>query len=113
MDNFEDVLNQHKEKARKVYAESGEGNLVNSAMREIESNCADYEYYFQMGQQSKQKRIDELQARVDAALFDMNQRKLELCESCDGYKDPVGVCQSEGLEMAINILKQALKGGEV
>lgn len=60
MDNFEDVLNQHKEKARKVYAESGEGNLVNSAMREIESNCADYEYYFQMGQQSKQKRIDEL-----------------------------------------------------
>lgn len=60
-----------------------------------------------------QKQIDELQARVDAALFDMNQRKLELCESCDGYKDPVGVCQSEGLEMAINILKQALKGGEV
>lgn len=61
----------------------------------------------------KQKRINELQARVDEALFDMSQRKLELCESCDGYKDPVGVCQSEGLEMAINILKQALKGGEV
>ncbi|WP_228271915.1 hypothetical protein [Acinetobacter soli] len=60
MDNFEDVLNQHKEKARKVYAESDEGNLVRSALREIESNCADYEYYFQMGQQSKQKRIDEL-----------------------------------------------------
>ncbi|WEH89809.1 hypothetical protein PX669_05865 [Acinetobacter soli] len=67
MDNFEDVLNQHKEKARKVYAESGEGNLVRSALREIESNCADYEYYFQMGQQSKQKRIDELQARIQAA----------------------------------------------
>lgn len=64
MDNFEDVLNQHKEKARKVYAESGEGNLVNSAMREIESNCADYEYYFQMGQQSKQKRIEDLERKL-------------------------------------------------
>lgn len=69
--------------------------------------------WFDWAWQEQLKRIDELQARVDAALFDMNQRKLELCESCDGYKDPVGVCQSEGLEMAINILKQALKSGEV
>ena len=69
--------------------------------------------WFDWTWQERQKRIDELQAKFEDALFDMNQRKLELCESCDGYKDPVGVCQSEGLEMAINILKQALKGGEV
>lgn len=61
----------------------------------------------------QKKQIEEFQAKIEDALFDMNQRKLELCESCDGYKDPVGVCQSEGLEIAINILKQALKGGEV
>lgn len=108
MDNFEDVLNQHKEKARKVYAESGEGNLVNSAMREIERNCADYEYYFQMGQQSKQKRIDELQARVDAALKE-TQHALRYVE-----EDMRG--NHEFLQMAMirtfKSLAQALKGGE-
>lgn len=109
MDNFEDVLNQHKEKARKVYAESGEGNLVNSAMREIESNCADYEYYFQMGQQSKQKQIDELQARLDAASKE-TQHALRYVEA-----DMRG--NHEFLKMAMirtfKSLAQALKGGEV
>lgn len=104
MDNFEDVLNQHKEKARKVYAESGESNLIHSAMREIESNCADYEYYFQMGQQSKQKQIDELQARVGA-----------VCSVLDGLKK-ARYMHSENKKynsILIEKLEQALKGGEV
>ncbi|WP_288378669.1 hypothetical protein [uncultured Acinetobacter sp.] len=109
MDNFEDVLNQHKEKARKVYAESGEGNLVNSAMREIESNCADYEYYFQMGQQSKQKRIDELERRLKAvdALSQMRAAALTAFKHED---------MNAEIKRKVLILKkaeQALKGGEV
>ncbi|WP_151753048.1 hypothetical protein [Acinetobacter soli] len=113
MDNFEDVLNQHKEKARKVYAESGEGNLVNSAMREIESNCADYEYYFQMGQQSKQKRIDELQARVDA--FKAQSEKLRECSKSCVYNEReknILLSQADDIDQILGA-KQALKGGEV
>nr|WP_151976887.1 hypothetical protein [Acinetobacter soli] len=78
-------------------------------MREIESNCADYEYYFQMGQQSKQKRIDELQARVDVALKE-TQHALRYVE-----EDMRG--NHEFLKMAMirtfKSLAQALKGGEV
>ncbi|MBU3121363.1 hypothetical protein KPE71_13985 [Acinetobacter soli] len=65
MDNFEDALNQHKENARKAYSESGECSRVSSILRDIDSNSTEYEYYFQMGQESKQKTIDELQARID------------------------------------------------
>lgn len=112
MDNFEDVLNQHKEKARKVYAESGEGNLVNSAMREIESNCADYEYYFQMGQQSKQKRIDELQARLDA--FKAQSEKLRECSKSCVYNEReknILLSQADDIDQILGV-EQALKGGE-
>lgn len=108
MDNFEGVLNQHKEKARKVYAESGESNLVNSAMREIESNCADYEYYFQMGQQSKQKRIDELQARLDAV-----EKLPEFWKDFIIGFPHISSDSKVQLMQCTNELEQALKGGEV
>lgn len=52
----------------------------------------------------------ELQKRVDAALEDMEMESLKLKEGYDGYKDPVGICQSEGIEIARKILEQALKG---
>lgn len=64
------------------------------------------------GQCSLYKRYVDLQKRVDAALEEMEQQSLYLFEGHDGYKDPVGICQSQGIEVAKKILEQALKGRE-
>lgn len=62
------------------------------------------------GLKKKQAKVEELQKRVDAALEEMEHESLKLSERDDGYKDPVGICQAEGIEIAKKILEQALKG---
>lgn len=58
----------------------------------------------------KQAQIDDLQKLVDGALFKMRQQSLMLREDMDGHKDPVELCQSEGVDMCVRILEKALRG---
>ncbi len=53
---------------------------------------------------------DELQKRVDGALFEMQQLSLMLSKDIDGYEDPAQICQSEGVDMGVRILEKALRG---
>lgn len=54
--------------------------------------------------------VEEKDKRVEAALFQMRQQALSLKEDCDGYKDPVGICQSEGVDWCVRFLEKALQG---
>ena len=62
--SFDDALNNHKKALSESLINFHEGHRVRKIMLEIDSNSADYEYYFQSGQQSKQDEVDELQKRV-------------------------------------------------
>lgn len=62
--SFDDALNKHKSILSESLVNFDEGKRIRKIMLEIDSNSADYEYYFQSGQQSKQTEIDELQKRV-------------------------------------------------
>lgn len=64
MDKFEEALQQHKDNLSKNLSEFGEGHRLNRMHREIDSKAADYEYYFNAGQQSQQAKVEELQKRV-------------------------------------------------
>lgn len=59
---------------------------------------------------SQESAIREKDKRVEAALFQMRQQALSLKEDCDGYKDPVGICQSEGVDWCVRFLEKALQG---
>lgn len=59
---------------------------------------------------SQSKKNNELQNRVDGALFEMRQLSLMLSKDIDGYEDPAQICQSEGVDMGVNILEKALRG---
>ena len=58
----------------------------------------------------QQAKIDELQKRIDGALFEMQQLSLMLSKDIDGYEDPAQICQSEGVDMSVRILKKTLRG---
>lgn len=58
--SFDDALNKHKRLLTESLINFDEGQRVRKIMLDIDSNSADYEYYFQSGQQSKQAEIDEL-----------------------------------------------------
>ena len=58
----------------------------------------------------QQAQINELQKRVDGALFEMQQLSLMLSKDIDGYEDPAQICQSEGVDMGVRILEKALRG---
>ena len=58
----------------------------------------------------QQAKIDELQKRIDGALFEMQQLSLMLSKDIDGYEDPAQICQSEGVDMGVRILEKALRG---
>lgn len=60
-------------------------------------------------QVEQQARIDGLQKQMDEALFKMRQLSLVLRDDIDGYKDPVQLCQSEGVEMCVKILEEVLR----
>lgn len=68
MSEFKEALQQHKENLTKKLSQFGEGHRLNRMHKEIDSNAADYEYYFNAGQQSQQAKVDELQKRVDKAI---------------------------------------------
>ena len=63
--SFDDALNEHKRLLTESLVNFDEGQRVRKTMLDIDSNSADYEYYFQSGQRSKQAEIDCLQNRID------------------------------------------------
>ena len=62
--SFDDALNNHKKALSESLVNFDEGHRVRKILLDVDSNSADYEYYFQSGQQSKQAEIDNLQKRV-------------------------------------------------
>ena len=56
------------------------------------------------------KDVEEKDKRIEEALFQMRQQALSLKEDCDGYKDPVCICQSEGVDWCVRFLEKALRG---
>lgn len=63
--SFDDALNKHKSILSESLVNFDEGKRIRKILLDIDSNSADYEYYFQSGQQSKQDEIDELQKRIN------------------------------------------------
>lgn len=59
---------------------------------------------------SQESVIREKDKRIEEALFQMRQQALSLKEDCDGYKDPVGICQSEGIDWCVRFLEKILRG---
>lgn len=59
---------------------------------------------------SQESAIREKDKRIEEALFQMRQQALSLKEDCDGYKDPVGICQSEGIDWCVRFLEKVLRG---
>ena len=66
--SFDDALNNHKKVLTESLVNFDEGHRVRKILLDVDSNSADYEYYFQLGQQSKQAEVDDLQKRIDQAL---------------------------------------------
>lgn len=54
--------------------------------------------------------LKEKDKRIEEVLFQMRQQALSLKEDCDGYKDPVGICQSEGIDWCVRFLEKVLRG---
>lgn len=63
--SFDDAISNHKKVLTESLVNFNEGQRVRKIMLDIDSNSADYEYYFQSGQQSKQAEIDCLQNLID------------------------------------------------
>ena len=68
MKSFDDALNKHKNNLSADLIGFDEGKRVRRIIMDIDSNSADYEYYFQEGAQSRQSEVDELQKRIDEAI---------------------------------------------
>ena len=62
--SFDDALNEHKRLLTESLVNFDEGQRVRKIMLDIDSNSANYEYYFQSGQQSKQGEVDKLQTEI-------------------------------------------------
>ena len=73
--SFDDAINNHKKVLTESLVNFDEGQRVRKIMLDIDSNSADYEYYFQAGEQSKQNEVEELQRRVDEALVVLSNMK--------------------------------------
>ncbi len=106
MDKFEEALQQHKDNLTKNLLGFGEWHRLNRMHKDIDSNAADYEYYFNAGQQSQQAKVEELQKRLDRALKE-TQYALQYVE-----EDMRG--NHEFLQMAMirtfKAIEQVLKG---
>lgn len=63
--SFDDAINNHKKALAESLVNFDEGHRVRKILLDVDSNSADYEYYFQSGQQSKQGEVDTLQTEVD------------------------------------------------
>ena len=66
--SFDDAIGNHKNVLTESLINFDEGQRVRKIMLDIDSNSADYEYYFQSGQQSKQAEVNELHKKIDLAL---------------------------------------------
>ena len=73
MKSFDDALNEHKRLLTESLINFNEGQRVRKIMLDIDINSADYEYYFQAGQQSKQAEVDELRKRIDVLTGKVNE----------------------------------------
>ena len=62
--SFDDALNNHKKVLTESLVNFDEGHRVRKILLDVDSNSADYEYYFHAGQQSKQSEVDDLHKRV-------------------------------------------------
>ena len=58
--SFDDALNNHKKVLTESLVNFQEGHRVRKVLLDVDSNSADYEYYFHLGQQSKQAEIDRI-----------------------------------------------------
>ena len=58
----------------------------------------------------KKKEYEGLQDRVEGVLSKMLTKAESLQQGCDGYIDPVELCQAEGIEMCMRFLEKALRG---
>lgn len=90
--NFEDVLDQEKNELIESFLVFGEGKRLNKVLADLETNRHELYKFYQAGQQSRQKEIDELHKRIKLALY--------ILESTP-YWDRSGNC-----EIAIDILKK-------
>ncbi len=107
---FDEAIQQHKDNLTKNLSEFGEGHRLNRLHKEIDSNAADYEYYFNAGQQAQQAKVEELQTlytqqginmlkmqkRVDAVIIEIENMYLSGAIGFDTVKK----------------LEQALKGDQ-
>lgn len=65
---FEQVLDQEKNELTEALILFGEGKRVNKALADLEMNRPEFYKFYEAGQQSRQKEIDEMQERIDEAL---------------------------------------------
>ena len=65
--NLSRLNEEHKSILSESLVNFDEGKRIRKIMLEIDSNLADYEYYFQSGQQSKQDEIDRIVGIVTEA----------------------------------------------
>ena len=116
MKSFDDALNEHKRLLTESLINFNEGQRVRKIMLDIDINSADYEYYFQAGQQSKQAEVDGLQmklsedSRVLHNVIDIERKKCEeLQKRIDEAMKMLAHGEGYGYEqctrLAINILK--------
>ena len=66
--SFDDAINNHKKVLTESLVNFDEGYRVRKILSDVDSNSADYEYYFHAGQQSKQALVDELKKRIESAM---------------------------------------------
>ena len=90
--NFEDVLDQEKNELTEALILFGEGKRVSKALADLEMNRPEFYKFYEAGQQSRQKEIDDLQCRIKSALNALESNP---------YWDRSGNC-----EPAIDILKK-------
>ena len=65
--SFDDAINNHKKVLTESLVNFDEGYRVRKILSDVDSNSADYEYYFHAGQQSKQDEIDRIVGIVTEA----------------------------------------------
>jgi len=90
--NFEDVLDQEKNELVEAFLVFGEGKRVSKALVDLEMNRPKFYKFYEAGQQSRQKEIDDLHKRIKLALSALESTP---------YWDRSGNC-----EPAIDILKK-------